>query len=209
MPYWFNELPRNGPCYAVSWGCGASQQVEWHFIRNTLAFSNNNVVRNSLSLKCKNNFKLGTDQHEITPDKLSKSLTSSISCANIILFLLDMPTPGQWRLLSCEVTLNVVAMALHDCAVLIAPQGYWDLFPPVWWFLWLCTHGTSAPARMLVRRNVAGIWSVWDLPAFAGIAGIGESTVLDNCAVPVLGWILLTRGLKRAKAVFRPFCIHF
>ena len=49
----------------------------------------------------------------------------------MILFLLDMPTPGQWRLLSCETTLDVVAMALHDCAVLIAPQGYWDLFPPV------------------------------------------------------------------------------
>ena len=72
------------------------------FVRNALAFSNENIVRNFLSLKCKNNFKLGTDQHEITSDKLSKSLTSSISCANIILFLLDMPTPGQWRLLSCE-----------------------------------------------------------------------------------------------------------
>ena len=23
------------------------------------------------------------------------------------------------------------AMALHDCAVLIAPQGHWDLFSPV------------------------------------------------------------------------------
>ena len=43
------------------------------------------------------------------------------------------------------------------------------------------------PARMLVRRNVAGMGSVWDLPAFAGFVGIGESTVLDNCAVPVLG----------------------
>ena len=101
------------------------------FVRNALAFSNENIVRNPLSENVKNNFKLGTDQHEITPDKLSKSLTSSISCANIILFLLDMPTPGQWRLLSCEATLDVVAMALHDCAVLIAPQGHWDLFPPV------------------------------------------------------------------------------
>ena len=106
-------------------------------------------------------FKLGTDQHEITPGKLSKSLTSSISCANIILFLLDVPTPGQWRLLSCEATLDVVAMALHACAALIAPQGHWDLFPSVWWFLWLCTHGTSTPAYSIVCRNVAGIWSVW------------------------------------------------
>ena len=88
-------------------------------------------MRYSLFENAKNNFKLGTDQHEITPDKLSKSLTSSIFFANIILYLLDMPTPGQWRLLSCEATLDVVAMALHDCAVLIAPQGHWDLFPLV------------------------------------------------------------------------------
>ena len=96
---------------------------------------------------------------------------------NIILYLLDMPTPGQWRLLSCETTLDVVAMTLHACAVLIAPQGYWDLFPPVRRFLWLCTHRTSAPAYMIVRRNAAEIGSVWDLPAFAGIAGIGG----ENC----------------------------
>ena len=43
------------------------------------------------------------------------------------------------------------------------------------------------PAYMIVRRNAVGIESVWDLPAFAGFVGIGESTVLDNCAVPVLG----------------------
>lgn len=43
------------------------------------------------------------------------------------------------------------------------------------------------PARMLVRRNVAGIGSVWDLPAFAGIVGIGESTASFDCAIPFLG----------------------
>ena len=41
------------------------------------------------------------------------------------------------------------------------------------------------PARMLVRRNVSEIESVWDLPAFAGIVGIWDSAVSDNCAVPV------------------------
>ena len=42
------------------------------FVRNALAFSNENIVRNPLSENVKNNFKLGTDQNEITPDKLPK-----------------------------------------------------------------------------------------------------------------------------------------
>lgn len=100
-------------------------------------------------------------------------------------------------------------MTLHDCAALIVPRGHWDLFPPAWWFLWFCTHGTSTPAYSIVCRNVAEIGSVLDLPAFAGVVGTGESTASFDCAVPFLGWILLTRGLKKAKAVFRPFCIHF
>ena len=40
---------------------------------------------------------------------------------------------------------------------------------------------------MIVCRNTAGIGSVWDLPAFAGIVGIGESTASYDRAVSVLG----------------------
>ena len=43
------------------------------------------------------------------------------------------------------------------------------------------------PARMLVRRNVAGMGSVWDLPAFARIVGIRDSTASFDRAIPFLG----------------------
>ena len=40
---------------------------------------------------------------------------------------------------------------------------------------------------MIVRRNVAGIGSVWDLLAFAGIAGIWDSTASFDRAALFLG----------------------
>ena len=41
--------------------------------------------------------------------------------------------------------------------------------------------------RMIVHRNVAGIGSAWDLPAFAGIVDIRDSTASFDCAIPFLG----------------------
>ena len=105
----------------------------------------------------------------------------------MVLFLLDMPTPGQWRLLSCEVTPGCGRYdSAHLCSI-DCPSGVLG----------------SVSARLMVSvalhpwnfnaclqhclQECCGDMIGLGSPALAGIVGTGESTVLDNCAVPVLG----------------------
>ena len=105
----------------------------------------------------------------------------------MVLFLLDMPTPGQWRLLSCEAN---PGCGRYDSARLCSidcPSGVLGSVSACL-MVSVALHPWNINACLQhCLQECCGDMIGLGFPALAGIVGTGESTASFDCAIPFLG----------------------
>ena len=135
--------------------------------------------------------------HRITGWKVDKSETPCYTVLVFIRYAISQPVeftksvkqPVRRLLLSLHPVCSNVALSEDFGSFSVRLLFSVVLYP---WNFGVCV--------LYVRRIMTEIWSV---------LLFGKHVKSWVCSSIFIGWILLTRGLKKAKAVFRPFCIHF